>query len=52
MNPLLHWEKSIVYSKCVFATLSIQHPIRMRPIVICGLSILQFISSYLKKAQL
>jgi len=50
MKTLLQWKnKSIIYSECVFAALGIQQPMRMRHIVICFLSALQFISPYLKK---
>ena len=38
LQPLLQWQINITYSGCVFVALIIQHAMRMRRIVICGLS--------------
>ena len=35
--PLLLWKSSITYCKCVFVALAIQHAMRLRYSVICGL---------------
>jgi len=39
VQPLFQWKsKNITYSACVFVALGVQHAMRLRHIVICGLS--------------
>jgi len=52
MQPLLQWKSSIQYCECVFVALVIQHAMRMRHIVICGLSgSTKFFHTVLQRAQ-
>jgi hypothetical protein len=38
VKPLLQGKGGIAYSESVFVVLGMQHKMRMRPVVICGLS--------------
>ena len=50
MQPLLQWKAiNITHSKGVFLALGIQQAVRMRHIVICGLSGSQHLSTFSHK---
>jgi len=37
VQPFMQWNKIITYSDCVFVALGIQHAMRKRRVLVCGL---------------